>query len=87
MAFIVNDEVCVDPVRAHSTTGKSITVTWGGTSVRLSITEAVDLVDAVASVLADLPRSPAAATAPSLSKVIERNEDAVRAAAEIRESL
>ncbi len=90
MAFIVTDDVCTDPVRAHSSSGKSVTVTWGGTSVRLTIAEAVDLIDAVATVLGSLPEdavSPVHPTRGSASKKLTRDEVRVRAEAEVREAL
>lgn len=86
MAFIVTDDVCTDPVRVHGSSTRSITISWGGTSVRLTIAEAVDLVDAVATVLAEKASLPAPTTSlPCIN--LHRDENAVRAAAEIREAL
>ena len=102
MAIIVTDDVCTDPVRAHSNSGKTVTVTWGSTSVQMSVAEAVDLVDAVATVLGNIPadalspahatdeRSPrdlATAVEGSCSRQLSRDEGRVRADAEVRESL
>lgn len=90
MSFIVTDDVCTDPVRAHSSSGKSVTVSWGGTSVRMSIAEAVDLIDAVATVLGNLPEdavSPTQGKRESSSRKLTRDEIRVRAEAEVREAL
>lgn len=87
MAFICTDDVCTEPVRVHlGASGKSVTVTWAGTSVRLTVAEAVDLVDAVATVLAEKV-SLSAPTSSATCRNLHRDENAVRIAAEVREAL
>lgn len=85
VAFITSDDICTDPVRVHSGR-KSVTVTWGGTTVRLTISEAVDLVDELASVLAEKASLPTP-TNSQPCRELHRDEQAVRAAVEIREAL
>ncbi|MBY6708481.1 hypothetical protein HQ308_16900 [Rhodococcus sp. BP-241] len=82
------DDMNTDPVQVTTNrTSTEVRIRWGATTVRLSVEEAVDLVDAVASVLATQPRLLAPTTSPTCTKAIGRDEAAVRAAAEIREAL
>ncbi|QII05909.1 hypothetical protein BH93_11470 [Rhodococcoides fascians A25f] len=62
--------------------GKRLRIVYGSSSISLDLTEAVDLVDALATVLATIP-TPEEWT----SKELARDEQRVRADAEVRESL
>lgn len=96
MAFLSMDDLTTDEVRVtSSSTGERVIVTWGATTVRLTVAEAVDLVDAVATVLGGLPQVDQLVGADKSSRdhsgsprdTLARDEDRVRAEAEVRESL
>lgn len=91
--FALMDDMTTDTVRVSaSDSGKEIRIRWGATTVKLSIAEGVDLVDALATVLGNLPDAdaltrPQPSTTASSCRELARDESAVRAAAEIREGL
>ena len=87
MAFSLMEDFATDPVRvASNRAGTELTISWSATHVRLSVQEAVDLLDAVATVLAEKTSLPAPTTSTTCSN-LHRDENAVRVAAEVREAL
>ena len=87
MAFSLMEDCSTDAVRvASNRAGTELTISWSATHVRLSVQEAVDLLDAVATVLAEKASLPAPTTSlPCIN--LHRDENAVRAAADVREFL
>ncbi|WP_027505966.1 hypothetical protein [Rhodococcus sp. UNC23MFCrub1.1] len=87
--FAVMDDMNTDPVQVTTDRKRTeIRIRWGATTVKLSVAEAVDLVDALATTLAEQPRVSVRRTPLGVNpRRIERDEAAVRAAVEVREAL
>lgn len=82
------DDTETEKARVHAdNTGAEIRLDWGATHLRMSVTEAVDLLYDLVDVLGEIPRKPLAARRVQVPHRITRDEGRVRAAAEIREAL
>lgn len=82
MAYLLTEHFTDEPIAVTLSLGaqpgdEKVRIKFGATVIRTNVAEAVDLVDAVAEALSQIPEN----------RELRRDEDTVRSDAEIRESL